>query len=164
VRLIAARFSDYVLAVHITAVVITFGVTFAYPIFVVVGSRIDRRSMPWFHRVQQAIGRRLINPGLGLVLIAGIVLASDEHQWKHFYVQWGLAMVVVLGALEGAVMTRGEGRLAELAERDIQAAGVGELTWSAEYEALARRVNAVGGLMNVLVVLTIFLMALHLGA
>jgi hypothetical protein len=79
-------------------------------------------------------------------------------------VQWGLAMVVVLGALEGAVMTRGEGRLAELAERDIQAAGVGELTWSAEYEALARRVNAVGGLMNVLVVLTIFLMALHLGA
>jgi hypothetical protein len=160
----AARFSDYVLAVHVTAVVIAFGVTFAYPIFMVVGSRLDRRAIPWFHRLQQAIGRRLVNPGLGLVLIAGIVLASDEHQWKHFYVQWGIAIAIVLGALEGAVMSRGEARLAELAERDIKVAGGSEVTWSAEYDTLARRVGAVGALMSLLVVITIFFMALHLGA
>jgi len=164
VLLTAARFADYVLAVHVSAVMIAFGVTFAYPIFAVVGSQLDRRAIPWFHRLQLAIGRRLINPGLGLVLIAGIVLASDEHQWKHFYVQWGIAIVIVLGALQGAVMSRWEGRMAELAEQDILAAGAGEVTWSAEYDALAKREAIVGTLMSLLVVITIFFMALHLGA
>ena len=82
------RLPNLVLAVHISAVMVAFGVTFAYPIVAVVGERLDRRAMPWFHRVQVAISRRLINPGLLVVLLAGIVLASDEHQWKHFYVQW----------------------------------------------------------------------------
>jgi len=155
----AARFADYVLAVHILAVVVAFGVTFAYPILFAVGSRVDRRAIPWFHRMQQEIGRRLISPGLLLVLIAGIILASDEHQWKHFYVQWGIAAVIVLGGLEGAVMTRNERRLAELAERDLAASPE---SWSAEYEALARRTGAIGALMGVIVVVTIFFMALHL--
>jgi hypothetical protein len=158
----AASFAQFVLAVHIVAVVVAFGVTFSYPLFFVVGMRLDPRAMPWFHRMQQAIGRRLVSPGLGVVLIAGIVLASDEHQWKHFYVQWGIAAVIVLGALEGAVMTRNEGRLAEIAERDVAAAGAGQVTWSAEYEALGRRTGTIGALMGLIVVLTIFFMALHL--
>ena len=158
----AASFADFVLAVHIVAVVVAFGVTFAYPVFATVGMRLDRRAMPWFHRMQQAIGRRLINPGLLLVLIAGIVLASDEHQWKHFYAQWGIAAVIALGAIEGAVMIRGEGRLADIAERDVKAAGSGEVAWSPEYDALFRRLGATGALMNLIVVITIFFMALHL--
>jgi hypothetical protein len=160
----AARFSEYVLAVHILAVVVAFGVTFAYPVFFLVGSQLDRRAMPWFHRMQQAISRRLTNPGLLLVLIAGIILASDEHQWKHFYVQWGIGAVIVLGGLEGSVMLPRAGRLAQLAERDIKAAGDGEVQWSAEYEALARRTGAIGVLMGLIVAVTVFFMALHLGA
>jgi drug/metabolite transporter (DMT)-like permease len=157
----AASFAQFVLAIHIIAVVVAFGVTFSYPLFAVVGARLDPKAMPWFHRMQQTIGRRLISPGLGVVLIAGIVLASDEHQWKHFYVQWGIAAVIVLGALEGAVMTRGEGRLAEIAERDVAAAGAGQVSWSAEYDALFRRLGAFGALMDLIVVVTIFFMALH---
>jgi hypothetical protein len=157
----AAAFSDYVLAVHIVAVVAAFGVTFAYPIFAFVGGRLDRSAMPWFHRMQQAIGRRLISPGLLLVLVAGVILAAGEHQWKHFYVQWGIAVVIVLGALEGAVMVRGEGRLAELAERDIAAAAGRDVEWSPEYEALFKRLGAVGALMVLIVIVTVFFMALH---
>lgn len=37
----AAKFSDYVLAVHIIAVVVSFGMTFVYPVFAVVGARLD---------------------------------------------------------------------------------------------------------------------------
>jgi hypothetical protein len=157
----AVAFANLVLAVHITAVMVAFGVTFAYPIFALVGERLDRRMMPWFHRVQVAISRRLINPGLLVVLLAGIYLATDEHQWKHFYVQWGVGIVVILGAVEGSFMIPREKKLADLAERDVAA---GPAQWSPEYLGLRKRVAGVGAAMSGLVVVTIFLMATHAGA
>ena len=160
----AASFSDVILAIHILAVVVAFGVTFAYPIFVVWGGRQDPRAMPWLHRVQQRIGQRLISPGLGVVLLAGIYLASHEHQWSKFYVGWGLAAVVVIGAIEGGFMVKNEGRIADIAARDVAAAGDGDVVWSSEYEGLLRRLGAVGALLDLIVVVTVLFMALHLGA
>jgi hypothetical protein len=160
----AVAFSDVILAVHIAAVVISFGVTFAYPVMLIASERMDRRTVPWFHRLQQAIGRRLTNPGLTIVLLAGIYLASHEHQWKSFFVQWGLGAVVVLGGLEGGFMIPTAGKLADLAERDLAAAAAGSVQWSPEYLKLRRRVGLVGALMSVLVLLTIYLMTVHAGA
>ncbi len=157
----AVEFWQVVLAIHIIAVVAGFGVVFAYPLFVLVGGRLDPRAMPWFHRMQQMVGRRLINPALAVVLIAGIYLASDLHQWKSFYVGWGLAAAVVIGALEGAVMIPGEGRLAELAARDVAAAGADAVSWSAEYEAQVKRIGAFGTLLALLIVVTVFLMTVQ---
>jgi hypothetical protein len=157
----AVQFWQIVLGVHILAVVVGFGVVFAYPLFVLVGGRLDPRAMPWFHRMQQMVGRRLINPALAVVLIAGIYLTSDLHQWKSFYVGWGLAAAVVIGALEGAVMIPGEGRLAELADRDVAAAGDGAVTWSPEYEAQVKRIGAFGTLLSLLIVVTVFLMTVQ---
>jgi hypothetical protein len=162
--LTAVAFSQVILAVHIVAVVAAFGVVFAYPLFALVGARLDPRAMPWFHRVQQMIGRRLINPGLAVVLLAGIYLASDLHQWKAFYVQWGLAAVVIIGALVGAVMIPREGKLAKLAERDIAAAGAGEVKWSDEYQALAKQVRMASSVLILIVVVTIYLMSVRAGA
>jgi hypothetical protein len=159
----AVLFAQVVLAVHIAAVMIAFGVTFAYPLFVVAGTRIDPRAMPWFHRVQVVIGQRLINPGLAVVLLAGIYLASKLHQWHAFYVQWGLAVVVVLGAIEGAIMIPRERKLAELADRDIAASGSGEVAWSPEYDSLIKRVTTVGTVMSLLVLITVYLMTVQAG-
>jgi hypothetical protein len=160
----AVAFPDFVLAIHILAAIVGFGVTFAYPLFAGAGARLDRRAIPWFHRMQQIISRRITNPALTIVLIAGIYLASDLHQWKNFYVQWGLAAVVVLGGLEGAFMIPKTGQLAELAERDVAAAGTGEVQWSGEYQALFKRVGIVGAVQGLIVVITVFLMATHAGA
>jgi uncharacterized membrane protein len=157
----AVAFWQVVLAVHIVAVIAGFGVVFSYPLFVFAGGRMDPRAMPWFHRMQQMIGRRLINPALALVLIAGIYLASDLHQWKSFYVGWGVAAVVVIGALEGAVMIPGEGKLAELAARDVAAAGSGAVTWSPEYEAQVKRIGAFGTVLSLLIVVTVYLMTVQ---
>ncbi len=157
----AVALEQIILAVHIVAVVVAFGVTFAYPLILLAGARSDPRAMPWFHRMQQLVGRRLITPGLAVVLLAGIYLASDLHQWKAFYVQWGLAVVVVLGALEGGFMIRSEGRLAELARRDVSASGGGEVNWSPEYGTLRKRVGALAGVMNLLVVVTVYLMTVQ---
>jgi hypothetical protein len=157
----AVAFYQIVLAVHIAAVVIAFGVTFAYPIIGAAGSRMDPRAMPWYHRMQEMLGQRLITPGLAVVLVAGIYLASKLHQWSFFYVQWGLAVAIVIGALGGLFFGPTEKKLAELAERDIKAAGDGEVTWGADYLALTRRVALVGSAINVLLLVTIYVMTVQ---
>jgi hypothetical protein len=120
--------------------------------------------MPWFHRMHVQIGRRLVNPGLLVVVLAGIYLASKLHQWSSFYVQWGIGVALVLGGLEGAFMMPRSRRLAELAEADIERAGGNEVTWSAEYEKLGRQAGTVGALMGLLVIITIYLMTVQAGA
>jgi hypothetical protein len=162
------------------AVVVAFGVTFAYPIMFAVAARQDPRSLPLMHRIEYTIERTLVNPGLGLVLLAGIYLASKGHFWSDFFVQWGLAAVVVIGALIGAVMIPTAKRAELAAARDV-GAGTGtrtgtstststststgqEITMSDEYRGLVRRLSTVGSLLSLLVLVTILFMALHVGA
>lgn len=160
----AVTFYTIVVAIHIAAVVITFGVTFAYPIMFAVVEKADRRALPALHRAELAVGQRLINPGLGIVLIAGIYLASKLHQWSAFYLQWGLGAAIVLGALGGLFFSPTEKRLIELADRDVAAAEGEEVSLSAEYLALSKRLASVGALASLLVLVTVFFMATHIGA
>ena len=162
---LAASFSDAILAIHILAVVVGFGVLFAYPIVSLVATKLDRRAMPSYHRMQELLGRCLVAPGLVVILICGIYLASHEHQWSKFYVQWGVGVIVVIGGIGGGFLGPREGRLAKLAARDVaETAPDAEVTWSAEYEALNKQVMSVGSIVLLLIVLTVFFMALHLGA
>jgi hypothetical protein len=179
----AASLFEVVLAIHIMAVVVAFGVVFAYPIMFTVAARQDPRGLPLLHRIEYTTERFLLNPGLLLVLAAGIYLASKGHFWSDFFVQWGLAAVVVIGAAVGAVMIPTSKRAEQIATRDLAAspeqegvAGVagaagagarpaaGEVELSDEYRALVRRLSLVGTLLSVLVLVTIVLMALHVGA
>ena len=157
----AVAFSQVVLAIHIAAVVVAFGVTFAYPLIIALGTRLDPRALPWFHQLQVKLGQRLISPGLLVILLAGIYLASKLHQWGQFYVQWGLAVSIVLGALGGLFYSPHERKLGELAERDVKAAGDREVRLSEEYFAVRRRyeIGAWGG--PLLVLITIYLMTVQ---
>jgi hypothetical protein len=155
---------EVVLALHIAAVVVAFGVTFAYPIIFTVVSRQDPRALAALHRAELAVAQRLIMPGLGVVIIAGIYLASKLEVWSTFYVQWGMGIAIVLGGLSGLFFVPTERRLVELAERDVTAAGAGEVSMSAEYQALAQRLAMVGALASLLVLVTIYFMATHTGS
>jgi hypothetical protein len=161
---IAASLFEVVLAIHIMAVVVAFGVTFAYPIMFAVAARHDSRGLPLMHRVEYTIERMLINPGLLLVVLAGIYLASKGHFWSDFFVQWGLGAAIVIGALIGSVMIPTAKRAETAAARDVAAAGDGEIVMSDEYRALVKRLTVVGSGLSVLVLITILLMALHVGA
>jgi uncharacterized membrane protein len=153
-----AAVSEYVLAVHIIAVVAGFGVVFAYPIMFAVAARQDPRGLPLIHRIEHTIERVLINPGLLLVVIAGVYLASDGHRWSEFFVQWGLGAAIVIGALVGAVMIPSAKRAEQLAARDVAASSEGPVQLSEDYRAVTRRLSAVGTLLSLLVVLTILFM------
>lgn len=161
---VAASLYEVVLAIHVMAVVLAFGVTFAYPIMFAVAARHDPRGLPLLHRIEYSVERMLVNPGLLLVVLAGIYLASKGHYWSDFFVQWGLGVAVVIGALVGSVSIPTAKRAEQVATRDIAAAHGGEIELSAEYRALVRRSTAVGSALSMLVLVTILFMALHLGA
>jgi uncharacterized membrane protein len=152
----AAALYDYILALHVMAVVVGFGVTFAYPIIFAVGAKRDPRSLPVLHRIEYTIERLLVNPGLLVVLAAGAYLASKGHHWSEFFVQWGLGVAVAIGAIVGSVMIPTAKKAEQLAERDL-AAGGGEM--SAEYQAAVKRLTTFGTLLSLLVLVTILFMA-----
>jgi hypothetical protein len=166
----AVAFSDLILAVHILAGVIGFGVVFAYPLLFTAAARMDPSVTPWLLRTRQRVGRYLVNPGLLVVLLAGIYLASAEHHWGSFFVQWGIGAVIVIGAIEGSFTIPRAGRLADIAERDLAATAVPgggrrtTATWSPEYVAGFRALSIGGALLALIVVVTVFLMATHAGA
>jgi hypothetical protein len=164
----AVTFDQVILALHIMAVVVAFGVLFTYPLFMLVGARLDPAAMPAFHRVQQMVSRTIVSFGLLATVVFGVILASEFHAWKHFYVQWGVGAALVLGAVEGIFTIPRTGRLAELASRDLGLDGRREPgatagTLSAEYRVLARRVLTAVGLESLLVLVTVLFMAIHLG-
>lgn len=158
----AVFFWQIALAVHIVFVVAAFGLLLAYPFILIAVERFDRRALPVLLRVRQLLGRSLVNPGLLIVVIAGVYLAAHAHQWNQFYVQWGIGAVLVIGALEGSFVIRLSGKLADLAERDISAsAGAAEVTWSTEYLVARTRADQVNAVLAMLVVVTIFLMVVQ---
>jgi hypothetical protein len=156
--IVGASAYEFVMALHVVAVVAAFGVTFAYPIMFAAAARSDPRSLPLLYRLEYTTERWLINPGLFVVLVAGIFLASDGHHWSEFFVQWGLGVVVVIGAVVGSIMMPAAKRAEQAAERDLAAAGDGPLLLSEESQRLARRLAVVGTLLSLLVVVTVFVM------
>jgi hypothetical protein len=166
----AVSFPQVVLAVHILAVVVGFGSVFAFPVLYATAARTDPAVTPWLLRTRQRLGRYLVNPGLVVVVIAGIYLASKLDQWHSFYVQWGLGAAIVIGAIEGAVVIPRTGKLAVIAERDLAATAVAaggqrtSATWSREYLAGSRVLWGGGLLLELLVVLTVVFMAIQLGS
>ena len=148
-----------VLALHIAFVVIAFGVIFTYPLISLFGRRMDPSGLPWFHRMQKKIGQTLILPGLLVVIVAGVYLASKLHSFSAFYVQWGFGVAFVLGGLVSGYLGPRQGKLATLAERDVSAGtGARGGTLGKEYVSLSREVDIVGLVACVLVLVTVFLM------
>lgn len=156
---IATTLYDSVLALHIAAVIVAFGVTFAYPLIYAVGLRSEQRSMAAFHRILSQIDTKVTAPAMAVALAAGIYLAADGSHFKEFFVQWGFGAIILLGGLVGAFFAPSERRLAELADRDVAAAGTGAVTWSDEYMALRGRLVSVGTFAGVLILATVFVMA-----
>ncbi len=135
-------FYNLVVFVHIAAALVGLGAIFGYPVFYRVGIGRDPRGLPFFHRVQGFIGSRMITGGLAVLLVTGIYMAADgPFEFGDPFVGVGILVVLVLGALAGLYFARKEARLGQLVERDIAAAGGGEIRLSQEYIDLARQVE-----------------------
>lgn len=157
---LAITLFDVVLTVHILAVVLAFGVVFAYPLIDAQIMRAKVVDLAALHRLHVLLARRLITPAMTVVLLAGLYLALDRYSLGDPWISATFAILIVLFGLTGAVLTPTDVRLAELAERDAAAGGAR----SAEYERESRKAALFGSLALLLVVVAIFLMTAKPGA
>ncbi len=151
---VAIRFYDVVLSVHIFAVVVAFGVVFAYPVIDAQIKRANPEQLPALHRLHLVLAQKVITPAMAVVLLAGVYLAIDRDLFSKVWVSVPLVIIFVLFGLTGGVLTPTDRKLAELAERDL-AAGAG---FSGEYKAQEVRAAQFGSLALLLVVVAIFFM------
>jgi hypothetical protein len=146
------------LFVHVLAVVLAIGPTFGYGIFIGVAEKSAPRSVPAVLRGIQQTDRFLVRPGLIVILLAGIYLLIDGHIGAgESWVGIGfLAIVVLFGMAHGFFRPNVETAL-ELSERDLAAGD----TLSAEYGAIAKKLETGGKIAGVIVAIAIFFMVVQ---
>jgi Predicted integral membrane protein (DUF2269) len=146
------------LFIHVLAVVLTFGPTFAYGIFIGVAESSAPASVPTVLRGIQATDRYLVRPGLIVVLLAGVYLLIDHHiSAGESWVTVGfVAIAVLFGMVHGFFKPNSE-RALELAERDL----AGGDTLSPEYAAISKKLENGGKVAGLVIAIAIFFMVVQ---
>jgi uncharacterized membrane protein len=164
-RLTSATVTFYwtIVFVHVMAVVIAFGPIFAYPILWRAARNRFPRSLPFVLRTQDRIGKTVIGPGSVLVLITGVYLVLSTapqaaYDFDAKFVQVALPILVALILMGPLYFGRTEGRLADLAERDIGASTGGEVTLSEEFDRGIRQLTLISRLASIAVLVALFFM------
>ena len=157
------------LFLHITAVMVGFGATFAESIMFQVAMKVSPRHLPYVHRLQLAINQWFASPALLVVLATGIYQVSDSDAWEigDFWISASLTIVIVISALLGGYFIPADKRLGPLVERDIDNAGPGEISLSdlsPEYQRHGRLEGIVGTVTGVLLIVAVYLMVTKPGA
>jgi uncharacterized membrane protein len=145
-----------VLFLHILAVVLAFGPTFGYAFFFSVAPQYPQATPAILAGVQK-VDRYLVNPGMVVLLLAGIgLLSMSDGAWSagDAFVGVGILAILVLFGLQHGFFQPKVREAKEIAERDLK----GGETLSPEFEALGDRIGKVGTLAGIVIVVTIFFM------
>jgi uncharacterized membrane protein len=140
--------------IHVTAVVVGFGATFAEALMFPVAMKTDPRHLPYVHRLGIAINRYLANPALTVIVITGVYqVLKANWSFGDFWISATIVIAVVLGGLLGSYFIPTDKKLLVMAERDLAGSGLSD-----EYQRLARREGQVGAFAGLLIVAAIFFM------
>lgn len=139
---------------HILAVVLAFGPTFGYAIFASVAAQYPRATPAILAGIQRT-DRYLVNPGMIVLLLAGLYLLVDgPWQASDSFISMGFLAIIVLFGLQHAFFQPQTAKAKAIAERDLKAGD--EL--SDEFDAISQKLGQVGTLAGVIVILTVFFM------
>jgi uncharacterized membrane protein len=156
---IAVTKYEFSIFLHITAVMVGFGATFAEAIMFPVAIKVGARHLPYVHRLQLAINQWLATPALVIVLATGIYQVGEGNwEFSQFWVSAALVIVLVIGGLIGGYFIPTDRRLGPMAERDIVASGDREVVLSDEYQRQARMEGIIGAVTGILLVVAVYLM------
>lgn len=154
-----ATITDYSvgLFIHILAVVLAFGPTFGYG-FIFSAVPQYPKSTPALLAGVQKIDRYLVNPGMIVLLLAGIYLLA-EGPWKgsEAFISVGFAAILVLFGLQHGFFQPQVRKAKALAEKDLESGD----TLGDEFLAISQRLGQVGGLAGLIVVVTTFFMVVR---
>jgi hypothetical protein len=150
---------EFSLFLHITAVMVGFGATFAESIMFPVAMKLSPRHLPYVHRLQLAINQFFALPAFVVVLATGFY-QIEEGNWEmgDFWISATLAITLVIAGLLAAYFIPADRRLGPMVEREIADAGDGQLTLSPEYRRQSMMEGVVGSITGVLLVIAVFLM------
>jgi uncharacterized membrane protein len=141
--------------IHITAAVVGFGATFAEAVTFPVAMKLDKRHLPYVHKLQLFINQRLATPALVIILVTGIYQVSEGNfSFGDMWISATFLIVIVLGGLLGAYFIPTDRRLFAQVTKDL--AQTGEP--SKEYLADVRREGVLGTITGILIVVALFLM------
>jgi Predicted integral membrane protein (DUF2269) len=156
---LAVQFYDVVVWLHVSAVVVAFGPTFAFAIYLAYAGRNDPRSIPAMIAAQTTVNRSLVTIGGVLVLLTGVYLAADRWDFGEFFVAWGvLAILILLGLVHGFFIPT-DRRALRAARRDVEASGGGRVEFSSEFNQASGASARMGPVAGLIVILTIYVMA-----
>ena len=132
------------------------GPTFGYAFFFSVAPQYPQATPAILAGVQK-VDKYLVNPGMVVLLLAGIgLLSASDGAWDTSDVFVGvgfLAIFVLVRAAARVLPAEGAG-----GESDGGAGSESGDTLSPEFEALGDRIGKVGALAGIIVVVTIFFM------
>jgi len=156
---LAATSYDYSLFLHITAAVVGFGTTFAESITFPVAMKLDKRHLPYVHRLQRTINTYFALPALVVILATGFYQVGDRD-WDlgKPWLSISLALVAVIAVLNIAYFIPQDRKLEAMVSRELAAAGDGEVVLSHEYQRAGRIEGIVGASTGLMLVVIIFLM------
>ena len=156
---LAVEFYDVVVWLHLSSVVVAFGPTFAFGIYIAMTARNHPRSIPAVLEAQNVVNRGMVTIGAILVLATGIYLTADRWDFGYFFVTWGLiAIIVLLGLVHGFFLPH-DRRALDAARRDIEASGGGEVRFGEEFNRESAASARMGPIAGLIVILTIYVMA-----
>ena len=141
--------------IHVTAALVGFGATFAEAVTFPVAMKLDKRHLPYVHRLQLFINQRLATPALVVILITGFYQVS-EGNWSFgdAWISLTFLIVIILGGLLGAYFIPTDRKLFDQVTKELAAGG--EL--SQDYLAAVRREGVLGSITGILIVIALFLM------
>jgi len=154
----AVDFYDVIRWIHITAVVVAFGPTFAFGVYAALAQRRDPRSVPVMLEATIAVERTLLTWGALVVLASGIYLTIDRFEFGDVFINVGLVGVIVLVGLTHGFFIPNDRRAAAAARSDIESAGAGEVKLGDEFARLSARSATVGMLAGLTIVVLIYFM------
>lgn len=153
-----ADFYDVVKWIHISAVVVGFGSTFAYGVIIATAMKSHPRSVPGVIAGISQNSRTLVSAGGLLVLITGVYLLNDRWDNSDFFGAFGFVAVVVLLGMTHTVFRKNEEAATKAAERDIEQSGGGDVKWSPEFEKANVTLSRFGALAGLIIIVTIYVM------
>ncbi len=149
-------FYEFLKFLHVLLAIIAVGFNASYGIWL---ARAAKEPEHEAHVVRgvKILDDRFANPAYALILVTGIAMVLvGDLSFGTFWIAAGLSLFVVLTLIAALVYTPTLRKQVDLAE----AGRIG----SDEYKQLAKRGNAVGALLGVLVVIVVFLMVIKPGS
>jgi hypothetical protein len=158
---IAVTFYNVVVWLHVSSVVLAFGPTFAFGIYIALAQRKYPRAIPAVLEAQLMISRSMVTIGGLLILFTGIYLTTQQAwEFSDFFVAWGLLAILVLLGLAHGFFIPNDTRALRAAKRDIEAAGpTGDVELGREFNEVSGRSARMGPIAGLIVILTIYVMA-----